>query len=305
MPIANEMLKFLTAETKSSSRSKQTAIGPSEIGGCRRKVWLKLNGAKGTNETLKLAAIMGTAIHSKIEEAFKRQDPFGERFLLEIEVESDGLMGHVDLYDKENCEVVDWKTTKTKNLGTFPSKQQRWQVQLYGWLLSQNGYEVNTVTLVAIARDGDERDVIYHSEPYDPAIATEARDWLSDVARHEEAPAPEKDAFFCKLYCGYFGELCGGRPKAEADGAPLNDNDAVSAASQYLKVVEQIQELELIKDGLKVALEGHSGVTPEGILVKWTEVAGRKTVDETEVKKLLGFVPTKTGKESMRLQVKK
>lgn len=305
MSIANDLIKAVTTEMKASSRSNQTAVGPSEIGGCRRKVWYRLNGYKGTNSTLKLAAIMGTAIHDYIQESFKRQDPFGERYLLEVEVESNGLMGHVDLFDMQNKEVVDWKTTKIKNISNFPSKQQRWQVQLYGWLLSQNGYEVNTVTLVAIPRDGDERDIVFYSEPYDPAIATEARDWLSDVTKHQEAPAPEKDEFFCRLYCGYYGELCGGRPKGQAEGAPINDYDAVSAASQYLNVVEQINELELIKDGLKAMLEGHAGITPDGIQVKWTEVAGRSSVDEDEVKKLLGYVPKKTGKGFMKLQVKK
>ena len=211
MSIAAQMVKAVTSQMQGSNRSNQTNIGPSEIGGCRRKVWFKLNGAEGTNETLKFASIMGTAIHNHIEEAFRRQDPFSERYLLEVEVSVGDLTGHVDLYDKENNEVADWKTSTKKNLAKFPSLQQRWQVQLYGWLLSENGYKVDNVTLVGIPRDGDERHVVYHTEPYDPKLAEEARDWLSEVAKFEEAPLPEKPARFCVSYCKYFGELCQGK----------------------------------------------------------------------------------------------
>ena len=123
MTIANKMLEAITTQSSNSSRSNQKQIGPSEIGGCRRKVWFKLNGVEGDNPTLKLASIMGTAIHNHIEESFRRHDPFQEIYLTEIEVESDGLMGHVDLYDKENKEVADWKTTKKRNLSSFPSLQ--------------------------------------------------------------------------------------------------------------------------------------------------------------------------------------
>lgn len=309
MTIALELIKAVTSTQKNSSRSTQTNVGPSEIGGCRKKVWLKLNGAEKTNdETLRLASIMGTAIHSYIQESFERQDPFKERFLLEVEAEAAGITGHIDMYDKINGEVVDWKTTKIKSLAYFPSKQQRWQVQLYGFLLKENGYDVKNVTLVAIPRDGDERDIVYHTEPYDAAVAAEAIDWLLEVRNATEAPKPEKDAFFCKLYCSYYDETgltgCSARPKAEAEGAPIVDNEAISAAHQYLEIVKIINTYEAEKEKVKAKLEEVSGVTPDGIKVSWADVAGRKTVDEAEVEKLLGFVPKKTGRESRRLTVK-
>jgi hypothetical protein len=204
MTIANELIKAVTASSKGSSRSLQKQVGPSEIGGCRKKTWLKINGYQSTNpNTLRLSAIMGTAIHTYIQEAFERQDPFKERYILEGEFEYEGLMGHVDMYDKENCEVVDWKTVKKTNLTYFPSKQQRMQVQLYGYLLTKNGTEVKTVTLVAIPRDGDERDIVFHSEPYDESVALAGLAWLKEVQEMTEAPAPEKDAFFCQHYCNF------------------------------------------------------------------------------------------------------
>ena len=309
MTIANELIKAVTSTSKGSSRSQQREVGPSEIGGCRKKVWLKLQGVEQTNtNTLRLASIMGTAIHTYIQEAFERQDPFKERYILEGEFEYEDLMGHVDMYDIEKQEVIDWKTTKKSNLTYFPSKQQRWQVQVYGWLIAQNGKPVKNVTLVALARDGDERDIVYHTEPYDEAIALEALNWLREVKAMTEAPAPEKDAFFCKSYCGYYDASglkgCVGKGKAEAEGALIEDEEARSAARDYLQAVSEINELEKIKESLKGRLEGVSGVTPEGIKIVWSEVAGRKTVDEAKVRELLGDVPVKYGKGFNKLTVK-
>ena len=56
------LLTALRAGDAKRSRSTQVQIGPSEVGGCRRKVWYRLNDQPETNDNeLKLAAIMGTA----------------------------------------------------------------------------------------------------------------------------------------------------------------------------------------------------------------------------------------------------
>ena len=193
-----------------TKRDRQVNVGPSEIGGCRRRVWHRIREDEETNETLRLASWMGTAIHAAIEKRLRVQDPFQERYLIEVEVEADGLMGHVDCYDKSEREVMDWKTTTKKNLSKFPTDQQRTQVQLYGYLLTCNGYEVEKVTLVAIARDGSELDIRQHTEPYDEAIALAGLDWLHDVRHMTEPPAPEKHKRFCMDYCGFFGSACEG-----------------------------------------------------------------------------------------------
>ncbi len=85
MTDAKELLiNVLRAKDASRSRSVQTQVGPSELGGCRRKVWYRLNAQPETNENeLKLAAIMGTAIHAAIEEAIGAIDPKGEKYVVE------------------------------------------------------------------------------------------------------------------------------------------------------------------------------------------------------------------------------
>ena len=301
------LLTALHAADAKKSRSTQVQIGPSEVGGCRRRVWYRLNAQPETNDNqLKLAAIMGTAIHAEIEKALSDNPDV----LIETEVEYNGMKAHIDCFVPGTGDVIDWKTSKVRNLGYFPSKQQRWQVQLYGYLLSKNGYEVNRVSLVAIARDGDERDVKVHTENYDESIALEALGWLATVKEAKDAPAPEKDASYCQFYCQYYdasGEMgCDGLKKelTAVSDVVIDDADVDKNALLYLQLGEEIKKLEKQQDSLKASFEGLLGTTLSGVEVSWSTVKGRETIDSSEVEKLLGFVPKKVGAESQRLSVK-
>ena len=305
------LLHVLHAKDAGRDRSKQTQVGPSEIGGCRRKVWYRLNAQPETNDNQsKLAAIMGTAIHAAIEEAITHLDPEGKDYLVETEVAHGDMKAHVDLFIPSIGAVIDWKTSKVKNLSYFPSNQQRWQVQVYGYLLSKSGYEVKTVNLVAIARDGDEKDIKVHSEPYDEASALEALQWLTNVKIMTEAPAPEKDETFCRSYCQYYDESgqmgCVGLKKERIvlDEVVIEDVEVDNHALLYLQLDNKIKELEKEKDSLKSSFEGTTGTTASGIQISWTTVKGRETVDSEQVEKLLGFIPKVVGKESIRLNIK-
>ena len=308
MEIKELLIKALHDKENSRARSTQVQIGPSELGGCRRKVWYRLNNQPETNNNeLKLAAIMGTAIHSAIESALADN----KEVLLEQTVEYDGMKAHVDCFIPSTGDVVDWKTVKTKNLAYFPSQQQRWQVQVYGYLISKSGLgKVQTVNLVAIPRDGDERDILVHSEPYDEAIALEALNWLSAIRTLTEAPAPEKDENYCKHYCKYFdasGEMgCVGLKKelTKTEQVIIEDSDADKNALEYLQLDNQIKVLTERKEGLRESLTGLLGVTLSGVQVQWTTVKGPFVVDKKEIEAKLGYIPGKEGKESVRLTVK-
>ena len=308
MDIRELLIKALHEKENSRGRSTQVQIGPSELGGCRRKVWYRLNKQPETNDNeIKLAAIMGTAIHSAIEAALANN----KEVLLEQTVEFDGMKAHVDCFIPGTGDVVDWKTVKVKNLSYFPSQQQRWQVQVYGYLISKSGLgKVQTVNLVAIPRDGDERDILVHSEPYDEAIALEALNWLSAIKQSDTAPAPEKDESYCKFYCKYYdasGEMgCVGLKKelTKTEQVIIEDSEADKNALEYLQLDAKIKELTERKDALKESLSGLLGVTKSGIQVQWTTVKGQFIVDRKEVEAKLGYRPGKEGKESMRLNIK-
>ena len=305
------LLHVLHAKDASRDRSMQTEVGPSEIGGCKRKVWYRLNAQPHTNDNQsKLAAIMGTAIHAAIEDAIGSLDPEAKEYLVETEVAYGDMKAHVDLFVPSTGAVIDWKTSKIKNLGYFPSNQQRWQVQLYGYLLSKNGYEVKTVNLVAIARDGSEKDIKVHTEPYDEVMALAALSWLANVKASETLPEPEKDESFCKDYCQYYdasGEMgCTGLKKERIvlSEVVIEDEEVDKHALHYLQLDGKIKELEKEKDSLKASLEGSTGITKSGVEISWTTVKGRETVDAKEVEKLLGFVPKLVGNESVRINIR-
>ena len=305
------LLHVLHSKDASRDRSQQTEVGPSEIGGCKRKVWYRLNAQPHTNENQsKLAAIMGTAIHAAIEEAIGALDPEGKEYLVETEVAYGDMKAHVDLFVPSTGAVIDWKTSKIKNLSYFPSNQQRWQVQVYGYLLSKNGYEVKTVNLVAIARDGAEKDIKVHSEPYDETMALAALAWLKNVKESPTLPEPEKDQSFCKDYCQYYDATeemgCGGLKKERIvlSEVVIEDEEVDKHALHYLQLDSKIKELEKERESLKASLEGATGTTASGVEISWTTVKGRETVDAKEVEKLLGFVPKVIGNESVRLNIK-
>lgn len=297
---AKTLIDALVAVDAERPRSKQTTIGVSSLGGCARKVWHSLQGDAGTPRGNRLPAIMGTAIHAAIEQAFA-----GSGALIEHRVEIDGFPpATIDYFNPATGEVVDWKTIKKSGADWFVTRQKRWQIQTYGYLMALDGYDVKTVTLVGIPRDGYEDDIIIHSEPFDAAVALEAFAWLKAIETADEAPAPEMDAVsWCSKFCDFYGDLCGGIKK-DTIGEAITDETAEKAAARYLEVNAQLKALEAEKEAARAALEGVNGVTMDGIKVSWTETRGRESVDMDAVKFLLPEVPMKTGAPSLRLTVK-
>lgn len=205
------IMQAIYRKADGAPRSQQVEVGPSEIGGkCKRRLWLRLHGGEQCNfSTEGLAAEMGTAWHSYMDEALHGIDPWQERYLREQEFTRDGLRGHVDLFDTEQGIVVDYKTTTLKRIPNSITGQYRTQVHLYGWLISQQ-HQVNEVALMFFPRDGKFTDVAYVSEPYDEAVALEALAELERVRALPVAPEPGERAYFCSSYCPFFGSTCPG-----------------------------------------------------------------------------------------------
>ena len=211
------LIHTLYSYDESRGRSLQVLPGASELGGCRRRTFYRMNEYPEVNYTSKIAAIKGTAFHAHIEKAFEWLDPAGERFKVEVTVPGIEGMGdgHVDLVDLERKRATDWKTTQKKSLRYFPKQGQRWQVQVYGDLLVRAGYDIIDVELVAIPLDGDENDIRIHTEPRNPAMAEEAYQWLRDLNTMQadgEFPPADLNGVICERYCPYFGPTtCSGK----------------------------------------------------------------------------------------------
>lgn len=203
------LTRALDNQDSKRARSKQVEIGPSQIGGCRRNVYYQLIDAPKTHNPDKLASMMGTAIHEMIAEAIKFEDPFGDNFLIEESLEGGDLPAHTDLYIRDKGLVVDWKTTTKAGQRYFPSEQQIMQVNLYAYILEQNGEKPKEVSLVSIARDGNKSHIKTHSEPYNRELAESGLKWLEEVkqaAADKQIPDPEKPKHFCVAACPWYDE---------------------------------------------------------------------------------------------------
>ena len=203
----NEILKIaLNNNDANRPRSLQKELGASSVYSCKRQVWHYINETPRTNfNTDKLAAMFGTAMHETIAEAMKANDPFDD-YLIEEEFTAGILRGHIDLFIKSQKQVVDWKTVSKARIksGGWLDQQKIGQVQLYGYLLEENGYEVEYVSLVAIPRDGTMADIVSHTEPYDRDKALAGINWLNEILETTEPPAPEKGTWFCSRYCNFY-----------------------------------------------------------------------------------------------------
>ena len=190
-------------------RSQQTELGPSSVYGCSTAAWHIINQTPKTNfQTETMSATMGTAIHEVIAQGLKKTDTFDD-FMIEFELATPEIKGHIDFYSQSYRTLIDWKTVTLKKIksGDWLDKQKKMQVQIYGYLLEENGFPIETLALCAIPRDGWKfEDVVWHTELYNREIALQGIEWVKNIKQMETPPPPEKDLFWCKNFCSYFDE---------------------------------------------------------------------------------------------------
>lgn len=217
-PTKQLLIEALVALDDSRERSQQVLIGPSQLMGCRRKVFYELTETPPLNfNTDKLGAVLGTAFHAMAEEALTLAISQGKATGLP-EVTFPGIPeiglgdAHIDYFDVERKTVVDWKSTKLASLKYFPGKKRMYQPNVYGYLARRAGHEVTHVELVAIPRDGKFQDIQVHRSEYDESKALEAIEWLKALQENKktgEVPDPEPSPLCA--YCPFFAEeLCPG-----------------------------------------------------------------------------------------------
>lgn len=209
---------------RSSPRSRQRAIGPSEIGDpCDRRIAYKIAGTAPANTNGDpWPAIVGTAIHGWLEKAIGRyQRENGDQgWITEARVRPDEMVsGSSDLFHVPTGTVVDWKTTNADTIkklhrGGSPSPGYITQINLYGLGHERAGRVVKNVSLVYLARSGWLNDAFVWHAPYDRDIALKALDRLYkigfqlldlDIENHPDnfalvASAPGDNCVWCPMF---------------------------------------------------------------------------------------------------------
>lgn len=173
-------------------RSKQKALGPSEVGmECQRALAYRLlNTPEKPDDRLPWAPLVGTAVHATIAEALEAENKrLGrERWIVENRVAAaDDLAGSCDAYDVDNKIIVDWKAVGEKSLRELPvhmKAEYETQAHIYGLGYENAGREVRWVRICLLARAShDFRQSREWTRPYDREHAQKTLARLADTRK--------------------------------------------------------------------------------------------------------------------------
>jgi hypothetical protein len=181
--LKDTITNVIRAKSDNSPRSKVVRIGPSEIGDpCLRKLSYKLMEVPKTNSfSDPWPSVSGTAIHAWLAEAFEADNENDDHsaWLVEHRVTArPGLTGTVDLFDTNRGTVIDHKCVGATSMKTRkadgPTEQQVIQLNIYGFGLEQQGYEVNKIALAFYPLGGMLSGMHTWVGDYDKDVAIEA-----------------------------------------------------------------------------------------------------------------------------------
>lgn len=182
--VAEELLSEIRHLEAEMPRTKQIAIGPSELGlPCARRLIKKLLAVGDPPQAERWLATIGTAVHAWLADGFGRVSPFKERYLIEQQV-SVGQIGGIeitgsaDLFDMASGCVVDWKVVGNTRLDTYkrrgPGQQYRTQAHLYGRGFARMGFTVNSVLIMFLPRNKALSNAFAWHEDWDESVAVQA-----------------------------------------------------------------------------------------------------------------------------------
>ena len=186
-----EIIEIIKWADKQNPRSKQAAIGPSEIGTpCDRRLGYRIAEIPAINTDIDpWAAVIGTAMHSWLDDAVKmwcrgHQDC---GWMTETPLQLDAFTrGRSDLYNSHTQTVIDHKGAgpgvmkKVRRDG--PPEGYVIQVQLYGLGYEMIGHPVKKVALVFYPRAGWLKDTYVWVADYNRDIANMAMQRMYDIS---------------------------------------------------------------------------------------------------------------------------
>lgn len=178
-----ELEQILQRYEADQPRSRQTALGPSEVGvECQRALAYRLlNTPPKPDNRLPWAPLVGTAVHAVIAEALEAENKrLGrQRWIVENRVyPTEDLSGSCDAFDSDTSMIVDWKLVGDKSLAKLPvemSREYETQANIYGLGYEKAGHEVKWVRICLLARAShDFRMSREWTRPYDRDLAERA-----------------------------------------------------------------------------------------------------------------------------------
>lgn len=181
-----ELLGIIQTKINEHPRSAQAMVGPSEVGGCERKLAWKLAYGGDEDRPGGWASAKGTVVHAWLDEIFKGSDrlmPDGsQRFFSDMKLDQVSQHVHggtLDLYDLLYQRVVDWKVpgdgTMDKARANNLARGYYVQTQIYALGLKRMGYPVTSTALAFLPMCGDDlhKKAVFRVWKYDESVALE------------------------------------------------------------------------------------------------------------------------------------
>jgi hypothetical protein len=270
-----------------SVQSRAGIIGPSDLGFCRQKANLMLEGVEQSDAKPIWAAQVGTAIHLYVKAALTESHP---EWTLDSEKVTctfpsgavisgtPDIMGVVSVVGPGWYAVLDIKTKDglAEPIKFGPSQNHRYQRTAYcaGAIqcgLVPDGYQV-LVGNVYVDRSGADERVIVDVEEWNDALLLEVDDWLTDViyarTHHEEA-SRDVAAPVCEVICEYFTVCRGNLPMGDAE--PIRDEHLRRALAMYADGKRLKNDGTAMQESAKAMLQGINGTDGEWT-VRWIEM---------------------------------
>lgn len=233
--ILNEIKSDIIGFTHNSKRSKQKALGASDIAApCDRRMAYKMLGIEKSNFKDPWYMNIGTAVHAYLEQVYKakNKDLGRTRYLLEYKVNfHTGLSGRLDWYDTETFTLRDWKIvgdSTLKEARLLPNEAYTDQLCQYAVGLEKKGLKVEWLEIVFLPRNNTLSKAVIQRFPFDieRAKAVLARhDRIKKVVKKEGVKALEllstdsSGCFFCPFYLSgspVLTEGCSGAQEIDA-----------------------------------------------------------------------------------------
>lgn len=197
-------------------RGRQRTIGASQVGTeCARQLAFRQAGTRPSNVPDPLRALVGRGMHGALAGLMERIDCGAGRLLVEQPIRYRGVPGTVDLFDRVDGLVVDWKTTTLAKIKRVresgPPSSYVVQLQLYAAGLESAGETVRALALCYLPVDGTLVDVFVWRTVPDRRAADAAVDKLNarigaeleSVARPDPSTVAASPSALCR-WCDYY-----------------------------------------------------------------------------------------------------
>lgn len=221
-----DVLDVIRRAMHGQARNHPSEPGPSQMGGCERRLGYHLATGIGNGRTDDGAwrPQVGTAVHAWLDAVFIEDDagrnPLAlARWLVSYRV-TDPVAGTIDIADLERRTAIDFKitgkTTRDKAARGEVSDKYEVQLDLYALGLINDGYPIETVALLLLPASGSLSEAVWYERPVNLDRAREAvarRDRIkamlsvADVERVLPVLSTTDD--FCGS-CPAFGTYCEG-----------------------------------------------------------------------------------------------